>query len=314
MVLVIGATGFLGTAVCEMLHKRGIPHVKFGHNEEGAKYLFDLEKEGSLERCIDESNEHIDTIINCVAFSGGLKFAMSSPAELYNKNMKMILNLYEGAKNRGIERIINPISNCAYPAKARLFNEDEFWDGPLHESVLVYGSSRKSSYIASYAYCKQYNISTTNLILSNLYGKGDHYSEEKSHALGAAMRKTYDALVGDKPEVVIWGTGEPVREWLYIADAADAMVSALNWYNETGYDLYNIGTGQGVSINYMYSLIAKFMGYHGTFVHDLTKPDGAWHKTVNGQTVRKKFGWGPSMTFESGVSVTVADFLSNILD
>ena len=145
----------------------------------------------------------------------------------------MTVNILESAKNYGIKRLINPISNCAYPGEATLFKESEFWDGPLHESVKVYGSVRKLSTIGSWAYAKQHNLDVVNLILSNMYGPGDHFEEKRSHALGALIMKMVKARIEAEEEVVVWGTGEATRDFCFVEDVADGIILAAEKYNHT---------------------------------------------------------------------------------
>ena len=134
----------------------------------------------------------------------------------------MTLNLLKCSHEFGVKKIVNPISNCAYPADARVFKEEEFWNGPLHESVMVYGFVRKASWVGSWAYQKQYGLDVLNLILSNMYGPEDHFDEERSHALGALIMKIVRAKQYDAPEVLICGSGKPIREWLHVDDGAEA--------------------------------------------------------------------------------------------
>jgi GDP-L-fucose synthase len=204
---------------------------------------------------------------------------------------------------------VNPISNCAYPAKASLFKEDEFWDGPLHDSVLVYGFVRKASWVGSWAYAKQYNLDVLNIILSNMYGPEDHFEEERSHALGALIMKFVEAKKQSLPQVVVWGTGKPVREWMHVDDGAEAMIRAIAV--APSIDPINIGIAKGISVGEMAKLIKELVGYQGEMVFDLTKPDGAPFKTVDGTLGEQHFGWRPSKDFKQGVKETIEWYLEN---
>jgi len=213
------------------------------------------------------------------------------------------------AKATNVKRTVNPISNCAYPAKATLFKEDEFWDGPLHESVLVYGFVRKAAWVGSWAYQKQYGLDVLNLILSNMYGPEDHFEEERSHALGALVMKMVRAKQQNLPEVIVWGSGKPVREWLYVDDGAEAMICGMDAASTV--EPVNVGVAQGISTLDMAKLIKSIVGYEGKIVLDPTKPDGAPYKTVDGQRGAELLGWRPSRSFAQGVQDTVTWYIKH---
>jgi len=239
VILLTGATGFLGKRVARRLR-----HGGYEYQPTSLSMGTDLRKE-------DETLDLFESIrpvfvLNCASFVGGIQFGLKHPVEIFENNLRMAINLLKAAHAVGVNRIVNPISNCAYPAKATLFKEEEFWDGPLHDSVLVYGFVRKASWVGSWAYAEQYGFDVLNLILSNMYGPEDHFEEERSHALGALVMKIVDAKRRGEPEVVVWGSGKPVREWLYIDDGAEAMVRGMTVTRQI-YPV-NIGVGHGVSI------------------------------------------------------------------
>ena len=215
----------------------------------------------------------------------------------------MTLNLLEAAHKSHVNRIINPISNCAYPGSATFFKEDEFWNGALHESVMVYGFVRKASWVGAWAYAKQYDLDVINLIFSNMYGPEDHFEEERSHALGALIMKIVKAKHSDQKEVIVWGSGKPVREWLHVDDGAEAMVRALQV--KPSVDPINIGIGKGISILDMANLIKELVGYKGKLVLDASKPDGAPYKTVDGSRGFNHFQWLPERNFKQGIAETI---------
>jgi GDP-L-fucose synthase len=223
----------------------------------------------------------------------------------------MGVNIFEACRKYNVKRLVNPISNCAYPGEATFFKEEEFWEGPLHESVLVYGMVRKITHVGAKAYNRQYGLDTISLILSNMYGPGDHFDEERSHALGALVMKIVKAKIGNLPEVVVWGTGNPVREWLYIDDGAEAMIRAcdISPYE----DIINIGVGKGISIKDMAELIKQQAGFQGELIFDTLKPDGAPYKTVDGSRGWSLLGWKPEVGLECGIQRTIEwyeDFLT----
>ncbi len=302
MIIVTGCTGFLGRRVCKFLASLGRPYVGVSR-----RTAFDLR---DAEATIEYFSKNRPTqVIHCAAYVGGIQFGLKHPAEIYRNNLLMTLNLLEAAKRSNVKRIVNPISNCAYPASARLFREDEFWNGPLHDSVMVYGFARKASWVGSWAYAQQYGLDVINLILSNMYGPEDHFEEERSHALGALIMKIARAKMTEQPQVIVWGSGTPVREWLHVDDAAEAMVRGLDVAASN--ELINIGVGKGISISEMAYMIKDVIGYQGELVFDTSKPDGAPYKTVDGSRGLRHFQWGPSRSFTKGVAETIEWYLNN---
>lgn len=296
MILVTGATGFLGKRVCRQLDQQ-----QLAYQATSLSMGLDLrDRAATLEYFRQYRPEYV---LNCAAYVGGIQFGYKHPGELFANNLQITLNLLEAARETGVKRIVNPISNCAYPGEATFFKEDEFWNGPLHESVMVYGFVRKASWVGSWAYAKQYGLDVLNIILSNMYGPEDHFEEERSHALGALIMKFVRAKQNKESQVVVWGSGKPVREWLHVDDGAEAMIRGLSVGTTT--EPINIGIGKGISILDMAVLIKELVGYEGELLLDPSKPDGAPHKTVDGSRGERHFGWKPSRGFRQGVEETI---------
>ena len=302
MILLTGATGFLGKAVCRLLDRRGLVY-----ETTSLSLGTDLRNFNATLELFERVRPMY--VLNCAAYVGGIQFGYKHPAELFSNNLTMTLNLLEACRRFDVKRIVNPISNCAYPAAATLFKEKEFWDGPLHESVMVYGFVRKASWVGAWAYSQQYDMDTLSIILSNMYGPHDHFDEERSHALGAMIMKFARAKRNGDPSVVVWGSGKPVREWLHVDDGAEAMVRGLEVQKVI--DPVNIGVAKGISIIELAKLIKRYVGYVGEIVLDVTKPDGAPYKTVDGDCGDALFGWRPGIPFEEGVRHTVDWYLAN---
>lgn len=296
MILVTGCTGFLGKRVCRKLESSAIPF--FGISQQNGPDLRDRQETVGFFK-----EKRPLQVINCAAFVGGIQFGCKYPADLFHNNLQMTINLLEAAQTSKVQRVVNPISNCAYPGAATFFKEDEFWNGPLHESVMVYGFARKAAWVGAWAYAKQYGLDVINLILSNMYGPEDHFEEERSHALGALIMKIIMAKRNGQKEVIIWGTGKPVREWLHVDDGAEAMVRAL--HVAPCVDPINIGIGKGISVWEMANLIKDLVGYEGDMVLDTSKPDGAPYKTVDGSRGEQHFGWVPNRDFKKGVAEAI---------
>jgi GDP-L-fucose synthase len=296
MILVTGATGFLGRHVCRRLEQSG--RIFSRTSLSLGTDLRDLDQTLALFHAVRPK-----TVLNCASFSGGLQFGLKYPADIFRNNMPMIANLFEAAHRAGVERIVNPLANCVYPAKFTLFEEKQFWDGPLHESVMVYGLLRKISWAGSCAYANQWGLHTINLVLSNMYGPEDHFDEDRSHALGALVQKFIEAKNSDAPEVIVWGTGTPVREWLFVDDGAEAMVRGIDC--APCIEPINVGVGKGVSIADLAERIRALVGYRGRIVYDRSRPDGAPHKTVDGSRGKALLGWSPQVGLGDGLQRTV---------
>lgn len=304
-IFVPGGNGFLGKRVVKKLEERGIEYVSLSlrdgydfRNFEQTKELFEKEK--------------FDAVINCAAFVGGIQYGYEKPGEIFYNNILMSTYLMEAARLTGVERFINPISNCSYPAHlTKDFKEEEWWDGPLHESVLVYGFVRKASWVQSWAYHKQYGFKTINLILPNMYGPGDHFDEKRSHALGALIMKFVEAKKKNLSEVTVWGTGKPIREWLYVDDGAEILIKSLEI--EPIIEPINVGVGKGISILELAELIKEVVGYRGEIILDKSKPDGAPYKTMDNTKSKKIFKWEPPTTLREGIAKTVEWYIKTFL-
>lgn len=302
-ILVVGATGFLGRRVTRHLSQL---------NKEFSTSSLSLGTDLTDPRqtlALFESTRP-DFVLNCAAYVGGIQFGYKHQAEMFRNNLLISINLLDAAVATKVRRIVNPIANCAYPGAATLFKEDEFWDGPLHESVATYGFARKASWVGAAAYGKQYGLDVLSLIFSNMYGPEDHFDEERSHALGALIMKFVKARQTGAPEVVVWGSGTPVREWLHVDDGAEAMVRGMNAPSTA--EIVNIGVGKGISILDMATQIKEAVGYRGKVVLDTTKPDGAPYKTVDGSRGQKLLGWSPTRNFQDGIREAVDWYVQSI--
>ena len=296
MILVMGATGFLGQRLCRRLEEGSIAFTRTS-----LSLGTDLREFSQTLELLEAVRPAV--ILNCASFAGGIQFGLSQPADMFRNNMPMIANLFEAAHRTGVKRIVNPLPNCVYPAELTVFEESRFWDGPLHESVMVYGLLRKLSWAGSWAYAKQWGLQTINLVFSNMYGPGDHLDEVRSHAIGGLVMRFLEAHARSAPEVVVWGSGAPVREWLYVDDAAEAMVLAMTCVPCE--QPINVGVGRGVSIADVAERIKVLVNYSGRVVYDRSKEDGAMHKTVDGARGAALLGWSPQTDLDDGLARTV---------
>jgi len=302
-VFVPGGNGFLGKTVVNKLREKGVDYVALSLRNGVDFRNFTQTKDLFVQ-------EQFDAVINCAAFVGGIQFGYEKPAEIYYNNTLMATYLMEAARQTGVKKFINPISNCSYPAHLmKDFREEQWWDGPLHESVLFYGFVRKASWVQSLAYYKQYGFQTISLIMPNMYGPGDHFDEKRSHALGALVMKFVEAKRRTLPNVIVWGSGIPIREWLYVDDAAEALLKALEITPTI--DPINVGVGKGISILELANFIKEAVGYEGDIIFDKSKPDGALYKTMSNERMKKILNWIPTTSLSDGIKKTVDWYINN---
>lgn len=301
MILVLGSSGFVGKAMCRRLKQEGVDFYASTHQE------CDLMDSKATQALFEEVKP--DVVINLAALLGGVHFGYAHAAEMFRDNMLMQINVLEMCRKYQIRRLINPIGSCVYPGELTLFTPDKLWNGPIHESVLAFGTAKKAFLVACWAYRKQYGLDSMNLIMSNMYGPGDHFDEIRSHAVGGMIRRMVYAKEKNIPTVTVFGTGKPVREWLYIDDAVDALLSAIT--AESYENIINIGAGKGYSIQETAELIKDMVGYHGTITNDTTMMDGAMEKRVDGKSGNSVLNWYPKTDFRSGLQETVSWFLEN---
>ncbi len=304
-ILVVGETGFLGKRLVKRLARDGYTYV-VGSLDTG----LDLRDAYAVEAFFKK--EKPEVIMNCAAYVGGIKFNAEHEGEIFYNNTLLNLNLQEAARKYGVRKLINPIANCSYPDVAQKdFKEYEWWDGPLHPSVMVYGFTKKATWVNAYAYFRQYGIQSTHLLIPNMYGPEDHFDEVRSHAMGALIMKIIKAKEKGEPHIDVWGSGSPVREWLYIDDCVDAFVRILNI--DTGIEPLNIGQGIGISIKEMAEKICYVVGYEGKLVFDATRPDGAAYKVMNIERMKKILNWMPPTSLDQGIRETVAWYYDNVV-
>tara|TARA_X000000368_G_scaffold108809_1_gene84657 strand:- start:18562 stop:19500 length:939 start_codon:yes stop_codon:yes gene_type:complete len=302
-ILLIGSDGFLGKNTKKILNKKN--NINF-FEIKNSKELDILEFK-ELSNYLGKNE--INSVINCGAFVGGISYGYQYQADLLSINSQMAINIYKACYESNVDRLINPISNCAYPAKYTEYEESKFWDGKIHDSVFNYGLSKRLYVAMGEAYFQQFNFSSSNIVLSNMYGPLDHFEIERSHALGALILKIYNAKKNNLNFIDVWGTGKPIREWLYVEDGSNALVRALDL--DEGHHFFNVGSGIGYSVLEIATMIAEAFDWHGEFKLDKTKPDGVLEKKVNPKLGETILNWSPKTTIDEGIKLTVEWFIEN---
>lgn len=305
-VYVTGGSGFLGR---QIVRHAGRKHNVFKAPSSQCN-LLDLD---SVVKYLEEKKAEgtpIEVIVNSAAYYGGLNITMSEPATIFYKNIQMINNVFATAAQTGVKKIVVVGSACAYPGGVEGdMSESDFWSGPLHGSVEGYGFTKKIQLVAQRVYCAQYGIEAAHLVLTNLYGPNDVFTEYRGHAIAVLIRRYVEAALQGKAEVVNWGDGSPIREFLYVEDAAKVIAHFI----DTPHDLepVNVGTGTGTSIKQLAELIAEYAGYKGRVVWDTSKPTGAMRKVLDVGKLRRLMPDFTPLPLDEGLKRTIQWYKQN---
>ncbi len=261
----------------------------------------------SLDSCLRCLLEHpCDMLFHTAAYYGGIGINVNEPAKLYYSNLVMGANVMEAARLAKVGKVVNIGTACSYPGYLEgELKEDDLWSGPCHASVVNYGLTKKMLAVQGVAYKKQYGLDSIHLILTNLYGPGDSYNPDRSHVVAALVRKFVEADMANAREVEVWGTGKPIREFIYVEDCADAIVLAAEKYQDVTLPL-NIGTGVGTSILELAETVHKVSGFKGRVAWNADKPDGAAKKVLDVTRMQRALeGWLPPTKLEPGLAQTI---------
>lgn len=298
-VLVLGGTGFLGQHVMKQLKNRPDVEAISLSRREGT----DIRELPAFTKKLKELQP--DIIINCAAHVGSLHYVTEFAADTIRDNILLAINMYEGARIAvpGV-KIINPLSNCSYPGDANTHYEPEWQNGMIHDSVLSYGSVKRLIHAISESYKKQSGIKSVNWLIANAYGPGDYTDPNKVHALNGILIRLIKAKRAGEKTFGIWGSGKPLREWVYIEDVAKIMVHSLD-IDEQTYPI-NLAQNKAYSITEIAELGAKALNYAVEFTYDTSKADGAPIKILDDRQFRAAY---PDFVFtplDEGIRNTIA--------
>ncbi len=301
-VIVTGGAGFLGRQIVPRLESMGasvfVPR----------KAQYDLTK---FDDCTRMFKEHpADMVIHAAAYYGGIWINQLYPGRIYYENLVMGAHLMEAARLADVKKFVQIGTACSYPGYLEgKLKEENLWDGPLHESVFHYGLTKKILNIQGKAYKKQYDFDSIHLILTNLYGPYDTFNPDRSHVVSALIRKVVEAKLSGAPEVEVWGTGRPIREFLYVEDCAEAIILASEKYN----DLMpmNIGTGIGTTIKELIETICDVADYKGALRWNTSKPDGQYEKVLDVTRMKEILDYSPRTSLKDGLLKTVSWYMEN---
>ncbi len=303
-IVVTGGNGFVGSHIVELLRNTSskvfVPKTKdeidFRRKKDCISYL---------------SSKKPDVVINCAANQGGIAYHNGKQADLFMDNILMGSFLMQASQAIGVEKFVNVVAGCSYPGYLEKdeMNEEDYWNGVTHESIFSYGFARKASVVYGLALKKQYNFNSIHLVMANMYGPGEHFNPDQSKALAGLIKKIHEAKRTNAPSIEIWGTGKPVRDWLYVKDGAEGILRAAATYNNI--EPMNIATGVGISITDLAQTIIKVAKYKGKLQYNTKRPDGALHKTFGIRKMKKELRWVPKTSIEQGIKETFDWFSKN---
>jgi GDP-L-fucose synthase len=294
-ILVTGGSGFLGSFVVEKLRQRGAKDISVPKSSD-----CDLRRPESCRDAVKGK----DIVIHLAAKVGGIGLNREKPGELFYDNLIMGVQLMEEARKASVKKFAAIGTICAYPKFTPVpFKEKNLWDGYPEETNAPYGLAKKMLLVQSQAYRQQYGFNSVFLLPVNLYGPGDNFNPEESHVIPALIKKVYDAKESNQRSINVWGTGKATREFLYVEDAAEAIVLAAEQYNKG--EPVNIGSGMEISIKDLIKLICELMEFKGELMWDPSKPDGQPRRCLDTTLAEKEFGFKAKTDFREGLKKTI---------
>ncbi len=307
--IVTGGAGFLGSCVTRKLKELGAADIFVPRIED-----YNLVQANDISRMYGDALNRIDpkkvVVIHLAANVGGIGANREHPAEFFYDNLMMGVELMHQAHRRGIAKFVAIGTVCAYPKFTPVpFNEDDLWNGYPEETNAPYGLAKKMMLVQAQAYRQQYGFNAIFLLPVNLYGPGDNFNLKTSHVIPALIRKAIEARDRGEDELALWGDGSPTREFLYVEDAAEGIVSAAERYD--GPDPVNLGSGYEISIRDLAALIMHLTGFEGNLVWQTDKPNGQPRRGLDVKRAKELFGWQAHMPFEEGMRRTIAWFEEN---
>jgi GDP-L-fucose synthase len=295
VIVVTGGTGFLGTHLVNLLKKEKPKKIIAVSSKD-----HDLRKAESSKKLF----KGVDIVIHLAANVGGIGYNHENPATLFYDNIMMGVQTIHEAHRAGVEKFIALGTICAYPKFTPIpFREESLWDGYPEETNAPYGLAKKMLLVQAQSYRQQYGFNIIYLLPVNLYGPGDSFDPERSHVIPALITKFIKAKEKDKPEVIVWGTGTPTREFLYVEDAARGIILATKYYNKS--EPVNLGSSFEISISELAHLIGDLVGYKGKITFDVTKPDGQPRRKLDVSRAEEEFGFKSRVRFEEGLKKTI---------
>ena len=304
-VVVTGGAGFLGSHLVECLRPQGCAEIVVPRSRD-----YDLVKAQAVQRLFRDARP--DIVIHLAARVGGIEANRRNPGRFFYENLLMGAQLMEEARLAGVRKFVAIGTICAYPKFTPVpFKEDDLWNGYPEETNAPYGMAKKMLLVQAEAYREQYGFPAITLLPVNLYGPRDNFDLETSHVIPAMIRKFVEARRAGQSEVVLWGSGKPTREFLFVRDAAQGILLATERYSDQA--PVNLGAGFEISIADLATLIAKGTRYNGRLVWDASHPDGQPRRCLDVSRAEKEFGFRATTPFEEGLRETIAWYEASTL-
>lgn len=310
-VYVAGHRGMVGSAIVRRLQLLGNSNIAVRTHAE-----LDLTNQAAVDEFFDIARP--DQVYLAAARVGGIHANNTYPAEFIYQNLMMEANVINAAWKHGVQKLLFLGSSCIYPRMAEQpMPEDALLSGYLEPTNEPYAIAKIAGIKLCESYNRQYGVDYRSVMPTNLYGPGDNYHPENSHVIPALIKRFHEAKISNKPDVLIWGTGKPKREFLYVDDMAAASVHVMNLSKDV-YDQYtspmqshiNVGCGDDVTIADLADAVSDIVGYSGKIIFDASKPDGTPRKLMD-STRLSLLGWRPKVDLKIGLKKAYADFLSN---
>ena len=297
--MVTGGAGFLGRRVVAALEVRGARPVVIRSKD------YDLRDPERVRSALADHRPEL--VVHLAAVVGGIGANRAHPAQFFYENAVMGVHLVHESWRAGVDKLLVVGTVCSYPKFTPVpFSEDELWNGYPEETNAPYGLAKRMLIVQSQAYREEYGFNSIVVIPTNLYGPDDNFDPATSHVIPALVRKCVEAKAEGRDEIVVWGTGSATREFLYVDDAAEAIVLALERYD--GAEPLNLGTGQEISIRDVAGVIAEVTGFEGRLTWDATQPDGQPRRRVDATRAMTLLEWHPRTDFRAGIESILRSF------
>ncbi len=299
-VLVTGGAGFVGSFLVERLRAAGVNDLAVPRSRD-----YDLVDRQACRRLLLDVRPQL--VFHLAARVGGIGANREQPGRFLFDNAMMGLSLFEECRLQGVDKLVVAGTICAYPKHAPVpFREEDLWNGYPEETNAPYGLAKKLLLVQSQAYRAQYGFNSVVLLPVNLYGPRDNFDLETSHVIPAMIRKCVNARRAGQDEIVLWGDGSPTREFLYVEDAARALLLAAERYDSS--EPMNIGSGEEIAIRDLAALVAAATGYRGRFRWDASRPNGQPRRRLDVSRAERWLGFHAEVPFAEGLRRTVAWF------
>jgi GDP-L-fucose synthase len=310
-IYVAGHTGLVGSAICRRLEADGYSHVfRRVHYPDPGHEPLDLLDQAAVDRFfLDVKPEYV---FLAAAMVGGIAINSCHPVQFLRNNLLIEVNMLHAALCAGVKKLVFFGSSCIYPKfSAQPIREESLLTGALEETNEAYAIAKIAGIKLAQAYRKQYGFKAISLMPCNLYGPYDNFDLESSHVVPALIRKMHEAQQKLSDTVTVWGTGRPLREFLYVEDLADAAVFLMQHYDSP--EIINVGSGAEISILDLARDVQTVVGYEGHIVFDASKPDGTPRKLLDSSKLRA-LGWEPKIALSDGLADTYTWFLRSFPD